>query len=132
MKVITVAAAVIVNELNQILLVRKKNTQCFMQVGGKLEKNEAPEMALLREVAEEIGVEGVIESFIGRYETATANEPDHRLISYVYHLDVKAQPQIMAEIEEMVWLDVSQITQIPLAPLTQEIVIPWVKQHFLN
>jgi len=36
-KIITVAAAVILNEQNQLLLVRKQNTQAFMQVGGKLE-----------------------------------------------------------------------------------------------
>ena len=43
MKVITVAAAIILNEQQQLLLVRKQNTACFMQVGGKLEPNEAPE-----------------------------------------------------------------------------------------
>ncbi len=40
MKTITVAAAVILNEQNQLLLVRKRNTHAFMQVGGKLEPNE--------------------------------------------------------------------------------------------
>ncbi len=44
MKTITVAAAVILNEQNELLLVRKRNTQAFMQVGGKLEPNEAPEV----------------------------------------------------------------------------------------
>ena len=48
MKVITVAAAVISNAQQQLLLVRKQNTAFFMQVGGKLEINEDPEQALLR------------------------------------------------------------------------------------
>ena len=50
MNVITVAAAVILNDKNQLLLVRKQNTQFFMQVGGKLEPNEPPEQTMLREI----------------------------------------------------------------------------------
>ena len=84
MKTITVAAAVILNEQNELLLVRKRNTQAFMQVGGKLEPNEAPETAIQREILEEIGSPCVIERFIGRFETAAANEPDHTLISHLY------------------------------------------------
>jgi len=56
MNVITVAAAVILNDKNQLLLVRKQNTQFFMQVGGKLEPNEPPEQTMLREILEEISV----------------------------------------------------------------------------
>ena len=52
-KVITIAAAIILNEQNQILLVRKKDTDFFMHVVGKLEPNELPEAALSREVLEE-------------------------------------------------------------------------------
>ncbi|WP_428706008.1 NUDIX domain-containing protein, partial [Staphylococcus aureus] len=63
MNVITVAAAVILNNQNQLLLVRKKNTQFFMQVGGKLEPNEAPEQTMLREIAEEIGVQAEIKHY---------------------------------------------------------------------
>jgi len=42
MKVITVAAAIILNDQHQLLVVRKRDTSCFMQVGGKLEPNEPP------------------------------------------------------------------------------------------
>lgn len=56
-KVITIAAAIILNEQNQILLVRKKDTDFFMHVGGKLEPNELPEAVLSREVLEETGCE---------------------------------------------------------------------------
>lgn len=45
--IITVAAAIILNAKHQLLVVRKQHTACFMQVGGKLEPNEAPEMTML-------------------------------------------------------------------------------------
>ena len=77
MKIITVAAAIILNDQQQLLVVRKRHTSCFMQVGGKLEPNEPPEQTMLREIQEEIGCQASIEQFVGRFETATANEPDH-------------------------------------------------------
>lgn len=131
MKTITVAAAVILNKQNQLLLVRKQNTQAFMQVGGKLEVDEAPEVTMQREILEEIGCECELTQFIGRFETAAANEPDHVLVSYVYAVELKQPPQIAAEIAEMKWIDLDDQFTL-LAPLTKEIVIPWCRQNQVN
>ena len=128
---ITVAAAVILNEQNQLLLVRKQNTEAFMQVGGKLESNEAPEIAIQREILEEIACESEIKQFIGRFETAAANEPDHLLVSYVYEVKLKQTPRIAAEIAEMKWIDLEDQVTL-LAPLTQHVVIPWCQQNLEN
>ena len=127
-KVITVAAAIIFNQQNQLLLVRKKNTEFFMQVGGKLEANEESDQTLIREIQEEIGADALIQEFIGRFETQAANEENHQLVSYLYRVDLKQEPQIHAEIAEMKWLDLSD-QSLPLAPLTTEIVIPWCRQY---
>jgi len=128
MNVITVAAAIILNQHNQLLLVRKKNTQFFMQVGGKLEPNEAPEQTMIREIAEEISAKAEIEQFVGRFETRAANEAGHQLISYVYQVNLDQAPQIDAEIAEMKWIDLDD-QQTLLAPLTKEVVIPWCKAN---
>jgi len=126
-KVITIAAAIILNEQNQILLVRKKDTDFFMHVGGKLEPNELPEAALSREVLEETGCEMEILSYIGKYETVAANELNHSLVSYLYQVKLKSQPQVRAELAEMQWVDLNH-PHLPLAPLTRDISIPWCKQ----
>ena len=128
MKVITVAAAIILNQQQQLLVVRKQKTSCFMQVGGKLEPDEAPEQTMLREIQEEIGCVASIQQFVGRFETATANEPDHQLVSYVYYVNLDQAPKIDAEIAEMKWVDLDD-QHTRLAPLTTEIVMPWVKQQ---
>ncbi|RZG73633.1 NUDIX hydrolase [Acinetobacter sp. WCHAc060025] len=128
MNVITVAAAIILNQHNQLLLVRKKNTQFFMQVGGKLEPNEAPEQTMIREIAEEISAQAEIEQFVGRFETRAANEAGHQLISYVYQVNLDQAPKIDAEIAEMKWIDLDD-QQTLLAPLTKEVVIPWCKAN---
>ncbi|WP_353172842.1 NUDIX hydrolase [Acinetobacter rudis] len=128
MKTITVAAAVISNAAGQLLLVRKHKTQYFMQVGGKLELGESSQQTMLREIAEEIGVQAEIEQFIGRFETPAANEADHLLVSYLYQVRLMGTPKIAAEIAEMQWIDLDE-QELPLAPLTQQIVIPWYRQH---
>lgn len=126
MNTITVAAAIILNEDRQVLVVRKHNTQAFMQVGGKLEADESAEQAMRREIQEEIGCTCEILSFVGRFETQAANEPDHRLIAYVYHVDIHEAPHISAEIAEMKWIQLDD-EDTHLAPLTREIVLPWCK-----
>lgn len=128
MNVITVAAAIILNQHNQLLLVRKKNTQFFMQVGGKLEPNEAPEQTMIREIAEEISAKAEIEQFVGRFETRAANEAGHQLVSYVYQVSLDQAPKIDAEIAEMKWIDLDD-QQTLLAPLTKDVVIPWCKAN---
>lgn len=126
-KVITIAAAIILNEQNQILLVRKKDTDFLMHVGGKLEPNELPEAALSREVLEETGCEMEILSYIGKYETVAANELNHSLVSYLYQVKLKSQPQVQAELAEMQWVDLNH-PDLPLAPLTRDISIPWCRK----
>lgn len=129
MKVITVAAGIVLNEQQQMLVVRKRNTACFMQVGGKLELNEPPEQTIVREIEEEIGCQAEILHYLGRFETQTANEPDHLLVSYVYHVALDDFPKVQAEIAEMRWVNLDD-TEIQLAPLTREVVIPWIQQKF--
>lgn len=131
MKVITVAAAIILNPQQQLLLVRKQASTYFMQVGGKLEANECPEQAMLREIAEEIGCNARIEQFIGRFETATANEADHQLVAYLYHVNLDQAPKIDAEIAEMKWIELTD-QHTKLAPLTREVVLPWVQQYLMT
>ena len=101
-----------------------------MQVGGKLEPNEAPEHTMIREIAEEISAKAEIEQFIGRFETEAANEAGHQLISYVYCVNLDQVPKIDAEIAEMKWIDLDD-DQTLLAPLTKDVVIPWCREKLV-
>ncbi|WP_439615125.1 NUDIX hydrolase [Shinella sp.] len=92
---IRIAAALVLRENGETLLVRKRGTGAFMQPGGKIEPGETPKAALARELREEIGLD------IAPSRMAPA-----------------------AEIEEAVWVPVHAAGALPLAPLTRDNILP--------
>jgi 8-oxo-dGTP pyrophosphatase MutT (NUDIX family) len=122
-----IVAAVVERSDGRHLLVRKRGTQTFMQVGGKIEPGEAPLAALVREVEEEVGLRlepADIES-LGRFGAPAANEPDHVVDAHVYQVRLRpgAEVAVRAEIEELVWIDpAAPVASYPLAPLTRDLL----------
>jgi ADP-ribose pyrophosphatase YjhB (NUDIX family) len=51
------AGALILNENNEILIVKPNYKDCWSIAGGVIEENESPKDACLREVKEEIGID---------------------------------------------------------------------------
>jgi 8-oxo-dGTP pyrophosphatase MutT (NUDIX family) len=66
---IRIAAAVIRDRHDRILLVRKRGTTAFMQPGGKIHPNEDALGALARELHEELGcsIRPATARFLGRF-----------------------------------------------------------------
>lgn len=66
---VPVVAAIIEHEGGRVLLARNKlwPEKFFGLVTGFLEKDETPEVGVLREVEEEVGLKGRIEGFVGHY-----------------------------------------------------------------
>ncbi|PZR52120.1 DNA mismatch repair protein MutT [Xylanimonas oleitrophica] len=128
--VLRIVAAVVVRE-GRFLLVRKRGTQAFMQVGGKIEPGEEPLAALVREVAEEIGVlldPGAVPATVrplGRFTAEAANEPGHVVDAHAFEVDLPAgsDPQPQAELEDLVWVDpAAPVTPYPIAPLSLDLI----------
>lgn len=72
---VPVVAGVVEHE-GKVLLVRNKGwpESWFGLVTGFLEKGETPERGMIRELGEELGLEGRIASFIGHYDFAMMNQ----------------------------------------------------------
>ncbi|MGL1194714.1 NUDIX hydrolase, partial [Vibrio parahaemolyticus] len=73
---IRIAAALMSGSDGRVLLVRKRATDAFMQPGGKIGAGEHPEVALRRELSEELGIEVDPSdmTYVGRYTAPAAHE----------------------------------------------------------
>ena len=130
--VIRIAAALLRGADGRTLLVRKRGTIAFMQPGGKIERHEAPIHALVRELYEELGlvVEPTSPVYLGRFVASAANEPDHLVEAELFEFTTLAEVRPASEIEEIVWLDPTSPTELVLAPLTRDHVLPLLGPPF--
>lgn len=122
--IVEVVGAVIRDATGRLLTVRKRGTQRFMLPGGKREPGESDLEALARELMEELGVELLSATLLGRFEAAAANEPGATVRSAAYLVEVAGHIAIKAEIEERLWIDPKAPPDVPIAPLLREQILP--------
>jgi NAD+ diphosphatase len=94
----TPVVAAIVEIDNCVVLTRNKGwpEKWFGLVAGFLEKGETPESAVLREVKEELGLEGEIVSFVGTYSFFERNQ-----LILAFHVQAQGKIQLGEELEEI-------------------------------
>lgn len=132
MPTIVVAAGVLHDGAGRLLLVRKRGTTAFMQPGGKPDDGEAPDVALAREVHEELGLTIGLERLepLGTFTADAANEPDHHVLAHAWTLRLTPREvdavAPAAEIEQAVWVTPAEARALPLAPLTAIHLLPLV------
>lgn len=130
-RVIVIVAAVIVDERGRLLLVRKRGTTRFMQAGGKIDAGETAAEALIRELHEELTL--VVEpddlDYLGRFHAPAANEAGHVVDAEVFTVSVRGEAVASAEIDELVWVSPLEALDIPLAPLTSDVLLPLLAQR---
>ncbi|MDQ0644733.1 NUDIX hydrolase [Microbacterium murale] len=124
---IHVSAAIIHDEDGRVLVVRKHGTTKFMQPGGKPEAGENAAQTLARELDEELGLK-VDEAGLrplGRFISAAANEPGHRVVADAFALTIEADTvTVQAELAELRWITPADLDTLPLAPLSVEHLLP--------
>ena len=122
-----VAAVCFLDQSGALLTVRKRATTAFMFPGGKLEPNESPHAAALREAVEELGISefGLRLELLGQWTANAANEADTTVDAHVYVSRDEISPAASSEIEEIRWIPLGDgVSGLPLAPLLVEFVIP--------
>jgi len=81
-----------------VVLVRNKGwpEKMFGLVTGYLEAGETPEQGMLREVAEEVGLDGDIARFLGNYPFFRANQ-----LLVAFHVRAEGKPVVGEELAEL-------------------------------
>lgn len=127
--IIRVVAAVILNPIGHVLLVRKRDTAVFMHPGGKFEPGETSEEAIVRELHEELGFELTTNDFqyVGRFEATAANEAGYRIDCDVHFTVIETEGVVAAEIEELLWIDPRELGGFTVAPLTTEVLTTYIR-----
>ena len=94
---IPVVAAIVEHE-GKVILTRNKGwpEKWLGIVAGFLEKNETPEDGALREVKEELGLDGEIASFVGHYAFKLRNQ-----IIFAYHVRAEGEIALGDELESI-------------------------------
>ena len=124
-KHIVVAAVALVRD-GHVLTVRKRGTERFMLVGGKLEPGESAYDAALRETWEEVGLRIGSATLLGEFHSEAANEPGHSLHSTVFWVESDAEPVAFAEIAEVRWTPLREHPD-DLAPMLEHHVLPVIR-----
>jgi NAD+ diphosphatase len=94
----TPVVAAIVEHDDCVVLTRNKGwpEKWFGIVAGFLEKGETSESAILREVKEELNLEGEITSFVGYYSFFERNQ-----LILVFHVQAQGEIRLGEELEEV-------------------------------
>ena len=94
---IPVVAAIVEHE-GKVILTRNKGwpEKWVGIVAGFLEKNETPEQGVLREVKEELGLDGEIAGFVGHYAFKLRNQ-----IIFAYHVRIEGEIVLGDELESI-------------------------------
>jgi 8-oxo-dGTP pyrophosphatase MutT (NUDIX family) len=114
----------------RVLFARTKGLELFYTAGGKREKGETDEEALIREIREELGVELVpesiklLESFIG----PAHNRPGKLVELKCFRADYKGSIGPHAEIEELAWFSSDDMHR---TTLPGQKILSWLKEKDL-
>lgn len=125
-------AGIIIQD-RKLLVTRSQGKDIFVAPGGKLEANETPERALVRELKEELSIDVDIHTIekLNTYFATPAGHLDKKLqmdVFFVLKWVGEITPQ--SEIAELQWVT-SALQEIELGSIFQYEVIPELKQRNL-
>lgn len=127
--ILIVAAAALIDVDNRVLLAKRPEGKTLAGLwefpGGKVQQDETPEIALRRELMEELAID-VCETCLAPFTFASHTYADFHLLMPLYicrNWDGTIAPQ---EGQEIAWARPNRLSEYPMPP-ADEPLIPWLR-----
>ena len=118
----------------RFLVTRNRGKDIFYAPGGKLEKSESPEEALIRELKEELSItveEKDLEPF-GTFTAPSAGDESHTIEMQVFRVNAwQGTITPTEEIKELAWISSTPPPTMKLGSIFGHKVLPRLKQQGL-
>lgn len=127
-KILIIASAIVKNEKGEILLLKRGETKTFQGhwqlPEGKLEENESPQDALVRELREELGTEiNTLELERVGQSTLEAKGTKYLAFRVIFKVKLEEGPLSLShEHSDYAWLKPDKISTLELLPGTLEAI----------
>lgn len=122
-----VAAAALLDGEGRVLVQRRPAGKAMAGLwefpGGKLEPGETPEMALARELREELGI-GVEEEALRPACFASAPLGGRRLLLLLYLVERWTGTPVALEADALAWVSTAELRLLPMPPADEPLIPP--------
>ena len=119
LEIVLVAACALVDADGRVLLARRPPGRPLAGLwefpGGKVEKGERPEEALIREMSEELGID-IAEPCLAPLTFASHTYPEFHLLMPLYACRRWKGTPVAKEGQELAWVRPSRMSEYPMPP----------------
>jgi 8-oxo-dGTP diphosphatase len=122
---VLVAAVALVDADGRVLLARRPEGKVMAGLwefpGGKVDPGETPEAALIRELAEELGIDVAV-SCLAPYTFASHAYPDFHLLMPLYVCRKWSGIVVPREGQRLAWVRPARLAEYPMPPADKPLV----------
>ncbi len=126
-----VAIALIYNSAQQILITKRAanipHGGFWEFPGGKLEREETPETALVREIKEEVGLNIIQYDFLSRIDERRENDILSLFVFIIHQFQGEAMK--LESQQDLLWVNIKELRQFQF-PATNHKILSWIEDHF--
>lgn len=123
---------------NKILIDKPTKRKTYQMIGGKVENNETPIQAAIREAKEELGDKAIFDESLFKlvmdFDEIATSDPNLKIHFYVFKYDGKLEGELTVseEIEKILWYDSSFGTEILSNTLKNEVIPYCLKNNLIK